>query len=97
MAKRSKRQQSIHDKVVKKSADYYLRLGYKVKADIKGFDRPNTISKKRPDLIAKNGKEIVILEVETEETVEKDRKQQNVFQQYALRNQRVRFRRKIAK
>lgn len=95
MGKRNEKQQSAHDEAVKKSAEYYEEQGYAVQADIKGFKKPKTIKERRPDLIAKKKKETVILEVETKETMETDKKQREMFKKYADSHKNVRFRTKM--
>lgn len=94
MAKRTPRQQSKHDKGVQASAEYYNQQGYNVQADIPGFARPETVGGRRPDVIAQNNQETVIVEVETKESLEKDREQQQAFEEFADSHKNVRFRRK---
>lgn len=94
MAKRTPRQQSKHDKGVQKSAEYYEEQGYNVQADIPGYDKPRTIGGRRPDVIARNQHETVIVEVETKDSLEKDRDQQETFKEYADEHENVRFRRR---
>lgn len=95
MAKRSPRQQGKHDIGVKKTADYYLTQGYKVKADIKGFDQPESINKRRPDVVAKKNGKTVVVEVETKDSIKTDEAQQKVFQDYADSHKNVKFRTKV--
>jgi len=97
MTKRTPRQQTKHNKTVANSAAYYKSRGYKVQADINGFQQPGTIRGRRPDIVARKGKDVVIVEVETKDTVQKDKKQQEVFRQHSKVNKNVRFRRKLAK
>ena len=96
MAKRTPRQQSKHDKAVKKTADYYKGLGYNVQADIKNYDQPDTINKRRPDVIAKKGKETVVVEVETNDSIKTDQKQIETFKEYADDHKNTKFRLKKA-
>ena len=95
MSKRGKGGKSRHDKSVSKSAEWYENQGYKVKADIEGWDKPKTIGGYRPDLIAKKGKKEVILEVETPQTVKKDYKQWQAFKEYADRKKQRKAKKKI--
>jgi len=95
MARRSPRQQGRHDKGVKATADYYSAHSYKVEADIEGFDQPESINGRRPDVIAKKGNETIIVEVETKDSVEADKAQQKVFENYADSHKNVKFRTKI--
>ena len=57
--------------------------------------KPDSINGRRPDLIAQKGKEQVILEVETKDTVDKDTKQREQFQDYADKHKNTKFRTKI--
>ena len=95
MTKRSSSQQSKHDKGVKKSADYYDNQGYKVYADISGYPTPPTINGRRPDLLAVNRKEKVIVEVETKDSAKADASQQAAFKRYADNHNNTRFRKRI--
>lgn len=95
MAKRSPQQQTKHDKGVQSTAKYYESQGYKVEADISGFNAPSTLNSRRPDVIAKKGSKKVIIEVETKDSAEKDRAQQEVFERYADSHKGVRFIKKI--
>lgn len=94
MAKRTPRQESKHDEGVQRSAAYYEQKGYRVQADIPGYDKPTTIDGRRPDVIARNNQETVIVEVETKDTVEKDKAQRQTFREYAEEHKNVRFRQK---
>lgn len=97
MANRSNRQQSTHNKGVKSTAKYYESKGYKVEADIAGFKTPKTLYGRRPDVIASNKKETVVVEVETPDTLAQDKRQQEVFKNYAAKHKDVRFWRKTTK
>lgn len=97
MANRTKRQQSKHDQAVEKTADYYRKLNFKVQADIQGFEKPDLINRKRPDVIAKKGKETILVEVETKDSIKTDQTQIKTFQNYADSRKNVRFRTKLAK
>ena len=97
MAKRSPRKQTKHDSAVKKSAEYYKQRGYKVFAAIPGYPSPETIDKRKPDVFAEKGKEKIIIEVETKDTIDKDKRQQEIFKNYADRRKNVRFWRKLVK
>ena len=96
---RSKRSQSKHDAEVRKTANTLKRKGYDVKADVKGFAQPDTIGGFRPDVVAKKGKERVIVEVETPDSVDsaRDQKQQKAFSQAATRSSKTKFARKVTK
>ena len=68
MPKRGKRSQSKHDAEVRRIAKELKDKGYEVQADIRGYDKPDTIGGLRPDVIAKKGVERKIVEVETSES-----------------------------
>ena len=80
---RSKRSQSKHDTAVKKLAEQYQQKGYKVKADIKDWGKPDIIRGVRPDIIAEKGGHKTVVEVETKDSVDSKRDQQ---QQKAFKN-----------
>ena len=94
MSKRSPRQQSKHDRAVENTAKYYEAQGYRVQADIAGYEKPKTIDGRRPDVVAKGEGETVIVEVETRDTVETDKSQRETFKEYADAHDDVRFRTK---
>ena len=96
-AKRSKQQKSKHDKALQSSANYYQNQGYKVDAALKGYNQPKTINGKRPDLIAKKQGKEIILEVETKKTIQADRRQQQIFKNYANKSKNRQFRLKQTK
>jgi len=94
--KRTKKGQAKHDKAVLRSAQNYESRGYKVKADLPGYDKPKKIGGYIPDLIVKKGKREKIIEIETRDTNKKDVKQHQAFKEYADRNKRSRvFRKRV--
>ena len=95
MVKRANRQQTKHDLGVRKSAEYYQKNGFKVQADLEGFQKPRLINNRRPDLIARKGQKEVIVEVETRGSVLKDKKQQGIFESYATKRNNTRLRVKV--
>ena len=96
---RSKHSQSKHDAEVRRTAKKYKEQGYKVEADVSGFDQPSTIGGFRPDVVAKKGNKRVIVEVETPDSVDsaRDQKQQKAFSQTAERSSNTKFTRKVTK
>ena len=82
---RSKPSQSRHDRKVKQLARQYERKGYKVKADLEGYERPESIRKLRPDLRVKKGGHETVVEVETKDSVDTTRakKQQKAFKDWS--------------
>ncbi len=93
---RSKGSQSKHDAAVRRMASKLKRDGYKVKADVPGFPQPPTIGSVRPDVDARKGKQRIIGEIETPESVDsaRDQKQQQAFRQAAARSENTKFIRK---
>ena len=94
---RSVRQQTKHDAVVARIARSFTRQGYKVKADVKGFTRPDTVGGYRPDVVATKGIDKKIVEVETTTSVKstRDLKQQTAFRRAAKQRKSTRFIRKV--
>jgi len=95
MGKRTKTGQKQHDEAVLRSVKWYEGQGYKVKADLPGYDKPKKIKGFIPDWIAKKGKEEIIGEVETKNTNEKDKDQQIAFKEYAEKKRMVEFKKKV--
>ncbi len=95
MGKRSKKGQSDHDRCVRRTAESYQRRGYKVQADVKGFDQPESMGGYRPDVIAEKGGHETVIEVETPESVDstRDRGQQKAFKQRAARSDKRHYKR----
>jgi len=98
MSKKSPRQRTKHNKAVQRTVDYYKSQGYDVRADLPRFHKkPGLIGGKRPDVVARKDKKVVIVEVETRDTIGKDQKQQEVFRKHQKVNKNVRFWTKLAK
>jgi Holliday junction resolvase len=93
MPKRSSQGQRKHDTKVKQLANSLKRKGWKVKADIEGFDQPDSIGNKNriPDITAQKGGAKKIIEVETSDTINKDRKQHETFRRSAGQQNRTTF------
>ena len=92
MGRRTKTGQKKHDQGVLRSAEYYRKQGYQVKADLPGMEQPESINRRRPDLIAKKGREEIILEVETKNTIDSDKSQHQAFKKYADKSKNRKFR-----
>jgi len=94
MAKRSKRRQSKHDQKVRQIAHEHKRQGWNVEADVSGYDTPDGIGKgnRVPDIRATKAGAERIIEVETPDTVDKDRKQHETFRRSAGQKSRSTFR-----
>ena len=82
---RSKKSKSTHNTTVKKLAKQYKQKGYKVKADIEGWEKPDTIRGVRPDIIAEKGGHKTAVEVETKDSVDskRDLQQQKAFKNWS--------------
>lgn len=83
--KRSTKVQSTHDQVVKQIAQRLTRQKWNVKADLPGYGKPSPIGKDKrvPDVEATKHGHRKIVEVETPDTVDKDKKQQQSFRRHA--------------
>ena len=95
MQRRTKTGQRKHDNAVLRSAGWYKGQGYKVKADLPGWKKPKKIGGFIPDLIAKKGEKEIVKEIETKDTNEKDKKQQEAFKEYTSRKRSREFKKKI--
>lgn len=94
MAKRSASRRSKHDAEVKRIARRHDRRGWSVHADVPGFPTPTSIGNRRPripDVVARKRGAIRIFEVETEDTVDADRKQHETFRRSAAQRTRTTF------
>lgn len=92
--RRSKSQQSKHDKKVASLARGYKNRGFIVRADLPRYLKPNPIGKKGriPDIEATKRGTRHIVEVETKETVDTHKDQQKSFKQSAFKRQRTKYR-----
>jgi hypothetical protein len=94
---RSKNAQSKHNSEVLKQVKKLKNAGYKVKADLPGYEQPSTIGGYRPDYVAKKGTQRIIGEVETPDSVDsaRDQNQQNAFKQASKRSENTTFKRTV--
>ena len=85
--------QSKHDMEVKEKANSLKRQGWKVKADVEGYERPDPIGKYKriPDIQAEKAGARKIIEVETDDTMQRDKKQRETFQRSAAQRKRTSF------
>lgn len=97
MAKRTRSSQSKHDREVRRIAEDLKGKGFDVKADVKGYPRPSTISGFRPDVDARKGKQRKVVEVETSESVgsARDLKQKQAFKGAAKNSKNTSFSRSV--
>ena len=93
MPGRSPQKQSQHDKKVKQIANRLKRDGWKVQADLPGYDQPDPIGNddRIPDVVATKAGAKRIVEVETPETLEADKKQHEALRRSAAQKKRTRF------
>lgn len=87
MAKRTLYKQNLHDNKVKSMAKSYLNRGFKVKADIRGYDEPPVYNGRQPDITYydKHGNLAGMAEIETEESLETDEDQRKVLRNVAVK------------
>lgn len=93
MARRSQREQSIHDRKVQQLANRFARKGFNVKADLPGYEKPEPIGEKGriPDIEATKPGTRKLVEVETRSTLESDKKQIQSFEASARTRNRTTF------
>jgi len=91
MANRTPEKQTKHDKKVEEQANYYVRKEYKVWADLKGWGMPAKRNGFRPDVVAKSNVKEIIVEVETEDSINSDKDQISAFREYAKSRPNVEF------
>ena len=94
---RSKRSKSKHNTTVKKLAKQYKQKGYKVKADIEGWGKPDTLRGVRPDIIAEKSGHKTVVEVETKDSVDskRDLQQQKAFKNWSSDSDRKHYKRVV--
>jgi len=102
VGKRRWDKQSLHDEAVIDRADHYYKKGCNVKADVPGLilgnkqmpkiiRRPELINDHRPDVIAKCSDKLFIEEVETKNTLKRDKKQHEAFKKYVKNEPNKKF------
>lgn len=89
--------QDTHDRKVRRLANDLKKNGWKVKADIKGFDSPEGIGKNNhiPDIVASKRGATRIVEVDTPDTI--DESQLATFERSAKRRPRAKFKHVVTK
>jgi len=82
---RSSSRKSAHDRKVRQIEKRLTSEGWNVKADLPGYKKPTPIGKDKrvPDIEATKRGHRKIVEVETPDTVGKDRGQQATFRRHA--------------
>ncbi len=81
-----------HDRKVKRIAASYLGRGYDVRAAVPGYERPEPIRGRIPDVVATKGKTTKIVEVETSQTFRSHKDQRDILRDYAKGRTRTQFR-----
>ena len=91
--KKSKGGQSAHDQKVKQIANRLKRENWKVKANVPGQAKPHPIGKDQrvPDIEASKGGRRRIIEVETPDSLKKDKAQQSTFRRHAAQKSNTTF------
>jgi hypothetical protein len=94
---RSKKSQCTHNATVKRLAKQYEQKGYKVKADIEGWEKPDTIRSVRPDIIAEKSGHKTAVEVETKDSVDskRDLQQQKAFKNWSKDSDKKHYKRVV--
>lgn len=99
MAKRTKRSKTIHNEKVRQIAERLEKQDWNVKADLRGYNKPEPIGKdgKIPDVEARKRGATRLVEVETPETLEAHKEQQATFRRSAAHKTRTTFKVVVAK
>lgn len=97
--KRGKVTQRKHDRKVVSVAKKYERKGWKVRADLSGYQKPKPIGKSRriPDVVATRPGTRHIVEVETKGTIKSHKRQRSTFRKSAAHRKRTKYREEVAK
>ena len=84
---------STHDNRVRREATKLRRQGWKVQADLSGYDTPRPIGqgKRVPDIVATQGSRMKIIEVETPATVNTHAEQHTTFRRSAAQRANAEF------
>lgn len=97
MADRTDYQQRKHDRKVRELMHQLRGRGWSVNADLPDENRPSPIGQERriPDLVAQKAGAKRIIEVETNDTVDAHRDQQETFKRSAAQQNRTTFKRVV--
>lgn len=90
---RNQRNQSNHDNLVLDLAETLENQGWNVQADLPNFDQPDPIgqSGRIPDILATQGDETKIIEVETQRTLNSHKDQHATFKRSAAQRENAEF------
>ena len=82
-----------HDSKVKQTVNKLKREGWKVKADIPGFEQPDPIGEGNyiPDVAAKKGGATKLIEIADEKDEARDKDQHSAFRRSAAHKKRTTF------
>jgi len=83
--------QKLYQHGVEKTANYYKDDGWQVKANIDNWDTPESILGHIPDIIAKKGKDTVIIQINTCISLLDRMYQESTLEAYAQRTQNTRY------
>jgi len=83
--------QDLERKKITELARHYSGLGYRVYAELRGFDTPEKFVDVRPDLVVKKGDETVIIEVKTGDSAKRAKDQIERLARYADKVPGTRF------
>ena len=90
---RQKRNQTAHDRRVSALANRLVDQDWEVQADLPNFDQPDPIGKDEriPDILATQGNQTKIIEVETPSTVNSHQDQHSTFRRSAAQRENAEF------
>lgn len=90
---RQKKNQSTHDNRVRVLANRLEDQGWEVQADLPNFDQPDPIGKDEriPDILATQGNQTKIIEVETPSTINSHKDQHSTFRRSAAQRKNAEF------
>lgn len=83
--------QSLERKKIAKLARHYKSLGYKVYAELPGYEAPDNFVDVRPDLVVKKDDETIIIEVKTRDSTKRGKEEIEKLARYAERVPGTRF------
>ena len=95
MKNRTKKGQTCHNESVRRRAAALKAHGYKVQADIPDYPQPPIMNHSRADIVATKNKKIKIIEVETPNSVKKDKLQHKNLERYAKSHKNTTFDMKV--